>query len=425
MVMGEIAAKLTSVVDATRIKDWDALSEDWQQQVALACPSSTQTQPVTVFPQTEAELSAVVALAYAEQWTMLPCGSGSKLGWGGLMPTVDLVVSTVQLNQVVAHWIDDFTVRVQAGVRLADLQAVLRSHNQCLPIDPLYDTQATLGGIVATADTGSLRQRYGGIRDLLIGVQMVRDDGQVAKAGGRVVKNVAGYDLMKLMTGAYGTLAVLSELTLKLYPLPEQVQSVRVTGTLAAIAETALQVRLAGITPVAMDWLGGPAFGLSTDEVILAGRFEGLAEGVEEQVARLKAIAQTAGTEVALEDDALFPSVRQALADRPILCKLGLQPTAIAPLFDQAQQSLSGWGLRVHNAGGLGLMACESGEWIALRSVCQSAGGFLTLLAAPVGEKTNVDIWGYSGNALNTMQQLKANFDPRALLSPGRFVGGI
>ncbi|MEO0541712.1 MAG: FAD-binding oxidoreductase, partial [Cyanobacteria bacterium P01_A01_bin.105] len=228
--MGEIAAKLTSVVDGARVTDWGALSDVWRRQVTLACPSAAETQPVAVFPETEAELAAVVERAYAAGWVMLPCGAGSKLDWGGLMPKVDLVVSTVRLNQVVAHWVEDFTVRVQAGVRLADLQAQLRSHHQFLPIDPLYDDTATLGGIVATADTGSLRQRYGGLRDLLIGVQMVRDDGAVAKAGGRVVKNVAGYDLMKLMTGSYGTLALLSELTLKLSPLPERTQTVQVSG---------------------------------------------------------------------------------------------------------------------------------------------------------------------------------------------------
>ncbi|MEO1740293.1 MAG: FAD-binding oxidoreductase, partial [Cyanobacteria bacterium J06629_9] len=160
--MGAIAAELASILTPSQIATGDALSPDWRRQVSLAYVGEP-TIPVVVFPDTEAELAAVVVAGHAQGWRMLPCGAGTKLGWGGLMPELDVVISTAHLNQVIAHWVEDFTVRVQAGVRLKDLQAQLRSHNQFLPIDPMYEDTATLGGIVATADTGSLRQRYGGI----------------------------------------------------------------------------------------------------------------------------------------------------------------------------------------------------------------------------------------------------------------------
>ncbi|MEL6139475.1 MAG: FAD-binding oxidoreductase [Cyanobacteria bacterium J06628_6] len=425
--MGAIAAELASILTPSQIATGDALSPDWRRQVSLAYVGEP-TIPVVVFPDTEAELAAVVVAGHAQGWRMLPCGAGTKLGWGGLMPELDVVISTAHLNQVIAHWVEDFTVRVQAGVRLKDLQAQLRSHNQFLPIDPMYEDTATLGGIVATADTGSLRQRYGGIRDLLIGVQMVRDDGAVAKAGGRVVKNVAGYDLMKLMTGSYGTLAVLSELTFKLYPVPERTQTVQVLGSPDAIARAALQIRLAGITPVAMDWVGGPLLG---EALSLVGRFEGLPEGVDEQIGRLRALATAAGAKVEPIETAIWQQGRQALAQAEVVAKVGMKPTAISSFFEQAAQVFDGdWGIRIHNAGGLGLLGISGNQNVSerlltMRSHCQSAGGFLSLLAGPKSIKAQMDVWGYSGNGLGIMRQLKVNFDPQSLLSTGRFVGDI
>ncbi len=380
-----------------------------------------------VFPQSLEQLSAVVRTCYDQRWRMLSCGQRTKLHWGihHQLHNIDVVISTARLNGVVEHWVDDFTIRVDAGITVADLQSKLETEGQFWPVDPLYDQQATVGGVVATADGGSLRQRYGSVRDTVIGVQFVRYDGEVVKAGGRVVKNVAGYDLMKLMTGAYGTLGVLSQITLRLYPIAAQSQTIVLSGATEAIAEAALKTRLQGITPVAMDLIG------AAGGVRLAGRFQGITAGVEEQVTRFQTIADGLGlTSKAVEDSAFWSSLALQLASpTTVLCKVGLLPTLLIPLLQQLETLPSGWLSRLHNASGLGLLALASGTpdlvktLETLRAHCTAHKGYLTVLQAP--PSLSMDPWGYTGNALDTMKAVKQKFDPHGLLNPGRFIGGI
>ena len=149
------------------------------------------------------------------------------------------IVSTQKLDRLIAHAVGDLTVTVEAGMKFAKLQEILATAGQFLPLDPAYPDRASIGGIIATADTGSLRHRYGGVRDLLLGITFVRADGKIAKAGGRVVKNVAGYDMMKLFTGAYGTLGILTEVTFRVYPLPTTEGTVILTGAADKLANLA------------------------------------------------------------------------------------------------------------------------------------------------------------------------------------------
>ncbi|MEL6139328.1 MAG: FAD-binding oxidoreductase [Cyanobacteria bacterium J06628_6] len=380
-----------------------------------------------VFPQSLEQLSAVVRTCCDQRLRMLSCGQRTKLHWGANyhLTNIDVVISTARLNGVVEHWMDDFTIRVDAGITFADLQSKLETEGQFWPVDPLYDQQATVGGIVATADGGSLRQRYGSVRDTVIGVQFVRYDGEVVKAGGRVVKNVAGYDLMKLMTGAYGTLGVLSQITLRLYPIAAQSQTIVLSGATEAIAEAALQTRLQGITPVAMDLIG------AAGGVRLAGRFQGIAAGVEEQVTRFQTIANGLGlTSKSVEDSAFWSSLAlQLTSPTTVLCKVGLLPTQLVPLLQQLEPLPSGWLGRLHNASGLGLIALAgstpdlANTLESLRAHCTAHKGYLTLLQAP--PSLSMDPWGYTGNALDTMKAVKQKFDPHGLLNPGRFIGGI
>ncbi|MEO0867954.1 MAG: FAD-binding oxidoreductase [Cyanobacteria bacterium J06642_11] len=377
-----------------------------------------------VFPESVEQLSAVVRTCYEQRWRILSCGQRTKLHWGGQhqLQNIDVVVSTARLNQLLDHWVDDFTARVESGISYADFQSKLQLQNQFWPVDPLYGDQATLGGIVATADGGSLRQRYGSVRDTVIGVQFVRYDGEVVKAGGRVVKNVAGYDLMKLMTGAYGTLGILSQINLRLYPIAAQSQTVVASGSAAAIAAAALQTRLKGITPVAMDIVG------ASGELRLAGRFQGIAAGVDEQVERFQAVAEAAGLACSPAEDSSFWSslALQLAGPNKVLCKVGLLPTELVPLL-QTLADCTGWLARLHNGSGLGLIALDAADAAErlpiLRDHCTAHKGYLTVLQSPID--LGLDPWGYTGNALGMMQAIKQQFDPHGLLNPGRFVGGI
>ncbi|MEO1070577.1 MAG: FAD-binding oxidoreductase, partial [Cyanobacteria bacterium J06638_6] len=236
--MANIAEILGDIVERDRLLPPDS----------LGLPSYLAPEAI-VYPTTEAELAAVMACAHEHRWRVLPSGSGSKLTWGGVGNGVDLVVSTARLNQVIDHAVGDMTLTAQAGVKLSELVPRLAQHDQFLAVDPAYPDRATLGGIVATADTGSLRQRYGGLRDMLIGISFVRYDGAIAKAGGRVVKNVAGYDLMKLMTGSYGTLGIISQLTFRLYPGQDVSKTVATTGSATAVAALVSTLRLSPLTP--------------------------------------------------------------------------------------------------------------------------------------------------------------------------------
>ncbi|WP_035990787.1 FAD-binding oxidoreductase [Leptolyngbya sp. KIOST-1] len=396
----------------------------------------THLNPAAVAcPATEAELAAVMACAYEHRWRVVPCGSGSKLTWGGLGHGADLILSTARLNQVIDHAVGDMTLTAQAGVQLAELAPRLAQHRQFLAVDPAYPDRATLGGIVATADTGSLRQRYGSLRDMLIGISFVRYDGQIAKAGGRVVKNVAGYDLMKLMTGSYGTLGIISQLTFRLYPVQEASKTVVVTGAADSVNALLGALRLSPLTPVAMDVLS-PALAARLgygETLTLLARFQAIAPGVDEQVDSLLAMV---GTELSAhvlegpEDGRVWTALTEALfpsAPEPevVVAKVGLRASqAVAWLATLPPASLA----RFHGGSGLGTVRLPGATAAVvqnLRALAATAGGYLTLLEAPLGLKKDVDVWGYSGNALALIKALKRQFDPDSGLSPGRFVGGL
>lgn len=422
--MSEVASRLADGFDLT---EWDALGEEQRAQIMGAIAAEVPPSCL-VRPRSCEELSRVMALSCENGWRVLPMGQGSKLSWGGLAAGIDLVVSTARLNRVVEHAVGDFTVTVEPGLKVADLQRQLGEEGQFLAVDPAFGQVASLGGIVATADTGSLRQRYGGLRDALIGVQFVRYDGAVAKAGGRVVKNVAGYDLMKLMAGSYGSLGILSELTFRLYPMARNLRTVVLGGGGQAVEKAMAEIRMSGLTPECLDVV---ARGRS---LTVAVRLQGVAEGVEEQSARLRKIAMThkmSCEELAGQEEVAFwARAQSAIRSDSVLCKVGLKPSGIPWLLELVDDvDLEGYA-RLHGGNGLGWIQLAERDGLVegverLRSHCQKNGGFLSVLQGPKSLKQSLDVWGYAGNALGVMRDIKDKFDPQRLLSPGRFVGGL
>ena len=204
-------------------------------------------------PTAAIELAELVASSHRDRAPLVVAGNSSKLDWGGIVVGAKSVVSTQKLDRLIAHAVGDLTVTVEAGVKFAQIQEILATAGQFLPLDPVYPDRATIGGIIATANTGSLRHRYGGVRDLLLGISFVRADGKIAKAGGRVVKNVAGYDMMKLFTGSYGTLGILTEVTLRVYPQPTNTGTVIITGAIDSLATAAKILLASTLTPIAVD----------------------------------------------------------------------------------------------------------------------------------------------------------------------------
>ncbi|MEG4580809.1 FAD-binding oxidoreductase [Microcoleus sp. MON1_C5] len=458
--------ELESIVGTAGICRWQDTNPFWQERVEKAVAPDTKID-CTVYPNSQEELAAVIAWAQQNRCAVLPCGSGSKLDWGGLVkldsdppqPPLtrgeqDVVkvgllkgnlrvspdaaglvaVSTSRLNRLVQHAVGDLTVTAEAGMKFADLQQILAAAGQFLPIDPAYPQEATLGGIVATADAGSLRHRYRGVRDLLLGITFVRSDGKIAVAGGRVVKNVAGYDLMKLFTGAYGTLGVISQVTFRVYPLPESSGTVVLTGEINALSQTAQILLSSALTPTAVDLVSPDLvaqLGLGKGQGLIV-RFQSIAESVKEQSARLLEVGEKLGLQANICGDNDEHQLWQRLPETvwnsgtksAIICKIGIRPSeAVAAINELPVQDAL-----IHAGSGLGVLRFEAATATTLLQVrrgCEAKGGFLTVLAAPTDIKQELDVWGYTGSAIDLMRRIKQQFDPENLLSPHRFISDI
>lgn len=420
---------------------WDRLPLETRSRIDRAVLPATSVSGIA-YPASPEALAAVIAAS--DRQPLLPCGAGSKLAWGGMIEQQTdaplLVVSTQRLLRLIDHAVGDLTVTAETGMRVADLQTALAKAGQFLPLDPAYPDDATIGGIVATADTGSLRQRYGGVRDLLLGLSFVRADGQLVKAGGRVVKNVAGYDLMKLLTGSYGTLGIMTQVTFRVYPLPAASRTIVLSGEPSAVAQATQTLLGSTLTPACADLLSESVvteLGIGQG-IALAVRLQSILPSVQAQAQRVVEVGRTLGlasSDIADRDEAaLWHRLQERMTathqTEAMTCKIGIRPSeAVALLSLIKAEAIAPWSGQIHAASGLGRLVLDATSpaesLLKLRAFCQANGGFLSLLQAPIALKQAIDVWGYSGNALKLMRQLKQQFDPHQRLSPHRFVGRI
>lgn len=392
--------------------------------------NSTHDIPLPISLPIEAEeLSELVTIANQSQSPLIVAGSSSKLDWGGMVQGAKSIVSTQKLDRLIAHAVGDLTVTVEAGIKFDRLQEILAAAGQFLPLDPAYPNRSTIGGIIATADTGSLRHRYGGVRDLLLGISFIRADGRIAKAGGRVVKNVAGYDMMKLFTGSYGTLGILTEVTLRVYPLPADTGTVILTGATTGLRNAAKILLASTLTPIAVDVLStafSQQLGIGNTPSLIV-KFATVPASIAQQSEQLLAI----GTGLGLEGSTCHGSAQEQLwheiqtgvwGDAPIGCKLGVRSTAVVEtieLLDELSAATAKGA--IHISSGIGVCALSDIRHIQpLRTNCEANGGFLSVLQAPTEIKQKIDVWGYRGNAVPLMREIKQQFDPANILNPSR-----
>jgi glycolate oxidase FAD binding subunit len=380
-------------------------------------------------PTSAIELAELVTIANQAQSPLIVAGNSSKLDWGGIVRDAKSIVSTQKLDRLIAHAVGDLTVTVEAGMKFARLQEILATAGQFLPLDPAYPTRSTIGGIIATADTGSLRHRYGGVRDLLLGISFVRADGKIAKAGGRVVKNVAGYDMMKLFTGSYGTLGILTEVTFRVYPLPANSGTVILTGAVDGLTKVAKILLASTLTPISVDVLS-TAFSRHleiSNSSSLVVKFATIPASIAEQSEQLLAIGKGLGLKggswQGAQEEQLWSGIQTGIwGDAEIGCKLGVRSTAAVDSVDLIDRLSANTSKAViHLNTGIGACTLKDSSHIkSLRTHCEAAGGFLSVLQAPVQVKAKIDIWGYRGNAVPLMREIKQQFDPTGILNPGK-----
>jgi glycolate oxidase FAD binding subunit len=395
-------------------------------------------------PGTLAEAVEVLRRAERDRERVLFLGGGTELSLGAPPTGVEVVLATERLDRVVEHAPLDQIVSVEAGVRLAFLQELLARSGQMLALDPPWAGRATLGGLVATNAFGPRRTRYGSIRDLIIGVSIVRADGTEARGGGKVVKNVAGFDLPKLMVGSLGTLGLIATVTFRLHPRPETEATV-LFGDLdaEAVRRVVLALRQAQLEPGAAAALvreGGDDLGVRFDGRFELGiRFEGFEAGVRQQTTKLLELATRQGWGARMLDGgparefwARHDQAREAPAG--FRAKLAAQPmdlervanAAIGSLFTALESPRA----VCYPVLGLAFVAGEvrvAGQVAAAVNAAREAvpEGSVVLHAAPPEVRAAVDVWGPPPAALALMRAVKQRLDPARRLAPGRFVGGL
>lgn len=386
---------------------------------------------LVVLPGSESELAEILRLSNEAGLAVIPRGGGTKISLGNPPSRADLILSTARLNNVLEHASSDLTVTVEAGCTLQKLQESLAEHGQRLAIDPLWPEKATVGGILSANDSGALRLRFGALRDLIIGVTIALPDGTLASSGGKVVKNVAGYDLPKLVTGALGTLGVITRAVFRLHPLPHNTRSFSIaTPQPAATRDLVLAIQDSKLAHAALQSHFSDET-LPTSDIL----FEGTAAGLEAQAAHLRTLCQPAEISDA---PATAWSARQefwSISDPAgtVIAKISTLPADLAhviELFLHAADSYSVRWKSLTYATGLGWLRLEGPAdnlkraLTNLRSDLEKKGSSLVVFHRPA-KLYAIDAWGTPGDSLPLMKSIKSRLDPATTLNPARFLAGL
>ena len=384
-------------------------------------------EALVVAPADAGQVAGILHFADKNGIAVTPFGGGTKLGWGNFVDA-GVLLDLKRMNILREHPWQDMTCTVEAGCTWVAMQTELARHGQMVALDPLWPERATVGGVVATNDGGALRLKYGGLRDLIIGMTVVLADGTIAKTGGKVVKNVAGYDLHKLMTGSFGTLGVIVEVNFRLHPAEAYARTWTVIASDPALFEAPLRALLdSQMTPSSIQLRA------KRQECALDVRIAALPECMESQAERLQNIF---GHFVFSRSSETVWQAQQEVNDSggAVILKASMLPGDLCAVSTELQQWAAKNGIEVNlvaQATGLVAVALKSTPSAVitlidhLRGRLKASGGTVVARQIPQELRGSLDAWGCDSNALPLMREIKRRFDPNRILNPGRFVGSI
>lgn len=398
---------------------------------------------VRVAPQDAAQISEVLKICTEDHAAVVPWGGGTSIGLGNRPSRVDVVLSLERFTGLIEHDDANLTATAQAGMRVAGLQQILAGRHQFLAIDPPQAAEATIGGVVAANTNGPRRMHYGGVRDQVIGMKCVLATGEQVKSGGKVVKNVAGYDMCKLFTGSLGTLGVITEVTLRMAPVPERSASVLASGTIAQALKLVEQIEASALLPSAVTLVNARAAVQLTAEsgirkqgsdYLVLVWVEGFSEAVERHLNDLRTMAKAAGMSAEALEDSQHQTLWKSICDFSSIVSSPLYKLTL-PLgaIGGAISTIDGWSptpqIVAHMGAGTLWVASDVDDvagWFArLSALATSNRGHAIVAAAPPHVKEVVDVWGPPPPSLSVMAEIKRQFDPAGILNPGRFVGRL
>lgn len=454
------AADINNALSAV-VPRYDVLDE-----ADLASLAVDNVRPrAAVSPDSVESLSAVVRFAWENNLSVIPRGAGTKMNLGMPPSRVDLIVSLENLNRVKEYEAADMTASVEAGITLNALQDHLSAEHQFFPMDPPYSDRCTLGGLLATNAFGSLRWSHGTSRDLVIGTRVVQADGTIVKGGGKVVKNVAGYDINKMYIGSLGTLGIIAEATVKVQPLPETAEAVLARfSAISAASEAARRILDSEIMPAYVE-IGNPVpiavlsrragGGLGDSGYALIVGACGPKETVDWQMSECRKLCESADAiQVTPVKDSLYRLTHEVVREFPtgqavprgmrpgLVCAVSMAPDDTEHIYvlaeDLCRKRAIGCGMLSHfGNGAMTLVFFQEqefeGEDLAnlrdmmkeLMAAAERMNGSITLTHCPVALKSEINIWGEARGEWDIMRLIKDRFDPRRILNPGRFVHGI
>jgi glycolate oxidase FAD binding subunit len=397
-----------------------------------------------VQPTTMDGVAGVVRAVAGQGGALVPAGNATHLDIGFPPRRYDVALCTNRLGRIVAHDAEDLTVTAEAGVTLYDLNERLQRAGQWLPFDPSRGRDVTVGGLIAADRNGPLRLAYGKVRDFLIGLRVVMADGTIVRGGGKVVKNVAGYDLPKLFVGSFGTLGVIVEATFKVRPKPPDMRlyvvPMRSVSEATQRAMDMLRGRLVPVLLEAVNELAAETIGLPTGAALVAA-CAGSAADTTAQESLLRAetgdrLTRWEGSEM----ESLLSALRnfpQPADEEVLVVRLSARPADLPGLLQRIEAEAVARRIApeiaVHAGNGVAWLQLSAdvdlqsvalfAEWIRLYA--RQSGGWLVFETLPRRLRGQVDPWGFSGPTLPLMVAIKQKLDPNRVFSPGRFVGGI